>query len=1382
MDPLDELLGTSAGIVALLEQVRHVVALPQRSGRLPPILLQGETGTGKGLLARLIHRTGARASGPFVDVNCAAIPETLLETELFGFERGAFTDARQAKPGLFRAAHGGTLFLDEVGLLSEPLQAKLLTALDDRAVRPLGSTHTEPVDVWIIAATNEHLVGEVRARRFREDLYHRLAVLTLTLPPLRERREDIVLLAEHVLSRECAEYGLPPKQLSVGARRALRDYPWPGNVRELNNVIERAALIAKASVITPEILKLPPTTPTKEDEPPSVERMDSIGEQLAGIERGQLLDALRRTNWNITRAAQRLGVPRHWLRHRMDKHQLSRTQSRARRTERHAQAAEPAPPTLTKTPLNAVSSPAVRWERRHVGFLGAAVVVLPAGSGPGTGQALAVLADKVQAFGGRLLDVGTTLLVAVFGLEAAEDPPISAALAAVAVLKAAERARRDASGSPGIAVAIHVAPVMVGRLSGAAEIDVQDKHAAWTALTALLAATEPDSISISSAAAPFLDRRFDLVPTEQSDGAPGPIHRLTLSESTAFHLGARFLTRFVGRQPELAILGERLAQVEDGHGQVVCVVGEPGVGKSRFVYELTRSDRARGRRILHGRTVASDIAAPWRPITELLTRCFAVDDADPLPQIRDKVTAGMRARGLEADVPALLVLLDVPVDDPAWRALDPPQRRRRLVDAVKRMLARESERQPLLVIIEDLHWGDTETRSFLDTLVDRLPTAAILLVVTCRPGFQHDWGGKTYYTQLRLDALSPESAGDLLDALLGNDLTLGELKEILIARTEGNPFFLEESVRSLVETGALAGGRGAYALTAAVPRIEMPATVQAILAARVDRLPADEKRILQSAAVIGRDVPFPLLQAIADLAEDDLQPGLAHLQGAEFLHETGFLPDLEYTFKHALTHEVAYGGLLQERRRSLHARIVEAMETMYAGRLAEHLERLGHHAFRGELWEKAGQYLWQSGAKAFDRSANHEATSLFEQALQAVKQRPQNRDTVEQIIDLTLDLRNALTALGEFRRLEEVLQESHSLAEALSDQRRLGQVSGFLAHVFTVMGEHARAIEAAGRALAIGHTDADLRGRVVANLYFGQACYQTGEYRRASEVLQSISDAVGGDAIYERFGLAGLPSVLCRTHLAMTLAALGQFAMGRTSADEALRIADLVGQPFSQVLASWGAVVYSEQGDLARAIPMLERGLTLCRAAGIFYPFNATFLGEALLLAGRLDEAGCLLQDARDSLASTQTAIFLSRTEWALGEVHALAGRPVEARECASRALDLSRRYRERGVEAWTLRLFGEIHARRDPPAPDEAEGSYQQARALADELGMRPLVAHCHLSLGKLYRRTCELEKTHEHLAAATTMYRAMDMRYWLREAEAQMVGPAEAPLSGSS
>jgi class 3 adenylate cyclase/pimeloyl-ACP methyl ester carboxylesterase len=459
---------------------------------------------------------------------------------------------------------------------------------------------------------------------------------------------------------------------------------------------------------------------------------------------------------------------------------------------------------------------------------------------------------------------------------------------------------------------------------------------------------------------------------------PTPVYELTgiVPARSRFQAStARGLTRFVGRDGELQQLAQALERAAAGHGQTVAVVGEAGVGKSRLVWEFARSHRTQGWLVLESGSVSYGKATSYLPVIDLLKAYCGIQERDNPRAIRERMAGKllMLDRALEPLLTPLLALLDVPVDDAAWDALDPPQRRQRTLEAVKRLLLRESQVQPLLLIFEDLHWIDAETQALLDGLIESLPTARVLLLVNYRPEYQHGWGSKTYYTQLRIDPLPPEGADALLTALLGGDHTLEPLRRALIARTEGNPFFLEEGVRTLVETQVLVGDRGAYRLTKAPEAWQIPATAQAVLAARIDRLAPEDKRLLQAAAVIGKDVPFALLQAIADVPEDSVRRGLTHLQAAEFLYETNLFPDLEYTFKHAYTHEVAYGSVLHDRRRTLHGQIVAIIERLYRDRLPEHVERLASHATAGELWAEAAAYHRRAAEKAKDRYAYRRA-------------------------------------------------------------------------------------------------------------------------------------------------------------------------------------------------------------------------------------------------------------------------------------------------------------------------------------------------------------------------------------------------------------------------
>ena len=420
-------------------------------------------------------------------------------------------------------------------------------------------------------------------------------------------------------------------------------------------------------------------------------------------------------------------------------------------------------------------------------------------------------------------------------------------------------------------------------------------------------------------------------------GLPEPVETYELTGVSAVRTrlqatAARGLSRFVGRDDELEQLRRALERAGRGQGQVLAVVGEAGVGKSRLLYEFSHSPRTSGWQLLESRSVSYGKSTSYLPLIDLLKNYFQIQDRDDPGKIQERISGKLVTldQSLVPLLPTLLALFELPVDEPTWQALDPPQRRRHTLDACKRLLLRESQVQPLVIVFEDLHWIDAETQAFLDSIVESLPTARALLLVNYRPEYQHGWGSKTYYTQLRIDPLARENAAALLSTLLGDDPALTGLKDRLIERTEGNPFFLEESVQALLETGVLMGPRGDSRLARPVDSIQVPATVRALLAARIDRLASDDKALLQTAAVIGKDVPFPLLEAVTDLAGDGLRSALEHLRAGEFVYETSLFPELDYTFKHALTHEVAYAGVLSGRRKTLHGRIVSAIEALHA--------------------------------------------------------------------------------------------------------------------------------------------------------------------------------------------------------------------------------------------------------------------------------------------------------------------------------------------------------------------------------------------------------------------------------------------------------------------
>jgi transcriptional regulator with AAA-type ATPase domain/tetratricopeptide (TPR) repeat protein len=1366
MDELSELLGESRAIEMVRDKLRRLLERQRAGPRLPPILIQGDTGTGKGLVARLLHRHGARSRGPFVDINCAAIPETLLEAELFGFERGAFTDARRAKPGLFQAAHGGVLFLAEIALLPESLQAKLLTAIEERAVRRLGSTRSEPADVWLISATNADLRAAVRARRFREDLFHRVAVLTLDLPPLRARGHDVLLLAERFLARACAEYGLSPKRLDAEAQARLLAYEWPGNIRELGNAIERAAVFTDTAAVTAESLGSLQAHDDGASPPPRTGTWTGRDEAI----RLELLAALEEVGGNISHAAAKLGIARNTVYARVAKFGL-------RPDHPHKAALGPQRPAAPASGSPA-SEAALRWERRSLALLRVDLSKTDSIDGwSQSSRALEGVIAKVQSFGGRVEELTPTGLVAAFGLDPAEDAPRRAAHAALAIQKLAARAREANGSEPEVVIGLHVAPVLTGRVGARIEIDAGAKRAQWPVLDQLLEGRAPGETVASGEAGTFLERRFEMVRVDGQVNGRAPVYRLTGQEQRGLGpWGA--MTPFVGRREELEVLRSRLAMAGGGHGQVMAVGGEAGVGKSRLIYEVAPAHRLDGWRVLEATAVSYGQAMSYLPVIALLKGYFAIQDRDEPREVSEKVTGKLLTldAALQPTLPALLALLDVPVDDAAWRRLDPPQRRQRTLDAVRRLLLREAREQPLLLIFEDLHWIDGETQALLDGLVETLGSARLLLLVSYRPEYQHAWGSKTSFSQLRLDALPAERAREFLDALLGEDAGLAPLKHLLVKR--GNPFFLEETVRTLVETQALDGPRGGYRLTQPVPALQIPPTVQAVLAARIDRLAPEDKRLLQTASVIGKDVPLALLQAIAETDEPAVRAGLARLQATELLHEVQRSREEEYTFKHALTHEVAYEELLPERRRNLHARIVDAIETIHRDRLGEHIERLAHHALRGELREKAVDYLRQAGLKTFARSAPQEARVWFEQALDVCEALPENPTTLEQGFEIRLELRPVLSLLGEARRALERLCEAETLAERLNDDRRRGRVCASMTNAHSLLGELDEAFVTGTRALEIARRLGDLRLHIPTTSQLEQAHYYRGDYERVVELATDNIAALPADQVYEHFGAVAPASIYDRYYLVRCLTELGRFAEAAPYAAEMLRLAEPTHHAYivgvAHLTAGW---LHLQKGDWAKARPLIEHGIGEYRTGNIVLSLPHAVASSAWVLAqlGEVSEALTRLREGEELLERQAARGIVDQHggdyHW-LGCAGLLLGQLDEAQNLGDRAVKFSPSHR--GYAARALHLLGDIATHPDRFDAERGEAHYRQALALAEPRGMRPLIAHCHLGLAKLYRRTDKREQARQHLTTAMMMYREMDMRFCLEQAEAEMREPA--------
>jgi len=789
--------------------------------------------------------------------------------------------------------------------------------------------------------------------------------------------------------------------------------------------------------------------------------------------------------------------------------------------------------------------------------------------------------------------------------------------------------------------------------------------------------------------------------------APVEVYELVGAATVRSRLKAavsRGLTRFVGRDGELDQLRQTLERARAGHGQVVAVIGEPGVGKSRLFWEFTHSHRTQGWLIVESGSVSYGKASAYLPVIDLLKAYFQIEAHDDGRKIREKVTGKVLAldRALESSLSAFLWLLDVSVEDAQWQRLEPSQRRQHTLDGVRRLLLRESQVQPLIVMFEDLHWIDTETQALLDGLVESLPTARLLLLANYRPEYQHSWSGKSYYRQLRIDPLPPETAEELLRALLGEDPSFEPLKRMLIERTEGNPFFLEESVRTLVETKVLVGERGTYRLAKVPESLQIPASARAILAARIDRLAPEDKRLLQAAAVVGKDIPFTLLQAIAEEPGEVLRRGLGNLQAAEFLYESRLFPDLEYTFRHALTQEVAYQSLLAARREALHAAAGRTLESLYADRLDQAYDRLAYHYSKTDNAPKAVEYLTRFAEKAAGMYAHAEAVKAFEEALVHAERLPiEERDRPR--LDLAVRQAESLHFLGRRQEIVDLLLRHQDCLERLYEPSLAGQyyfwlgfAHGWLGHRTeaaqnlhrsledatrvgdsAVMGRVHRALATeclySGRPLdeAVAHSRqaVSLLEQTEDHFWFSQALfalsyslYFTGDFESVLEVAARL-DAVG-EATGNRRARADAPAVA-----GLAYAAGGDWAKGMETCERALELSP---DPFETAfaLACLGRACW-EAGDGARAVPVLEQAVQLAdRVRSLqFRCYFRTMLGDAYLLDGQTNKAREVVGQALEISADVKFLLGVGLSHQVLGRIARAEGFLAEAQRYLTDAL-----------------------------------------------------------------------------------------------------------------
>ena len=1008
-----------------------------------------------------------------------------------------------------------------------------------------------------------------------------------------------------------------------------------------------------------------------------------------------------------------------------------------------------------------------------------------------------ILIHKVHEYEGTVNEITGDGVMALFGAPIAlEDAPQRAIRSSLAIhremTKFSERMERE-SGLPPIKMraGIHTGSVVVGTLGNDLRVKFTAVGDTVNLASRMQALADPGTTYVTEETFQLTEGffRFEASGEKKVKGKEEPVrvYRVIAPSTlrTRFDVSAEHgLTPFVGRERELELLMDGLERCKEARGQAFSIVSEAGVGKSRLLYEFRKAVVNENVTFLEGKCLSYSRNVAYHPVTDILKSNFDIREGDGDLEIRKKVQKDLEVLKVDeaSTLSCLLELFSVKDSGIEQMPMSPEIRRKRIIEALTRIVLKGSEIRPLIMAIEDLHWIDTSSEQSLKHLLESISGARVLLIFTYRPEFVHTWGGRSYHSQLNLNRLSNRESLIMVFHLLGTNELDRNLEAILLEKTEGVPFFIEEFIKSLKNLKIIERRESKYHLVKDVQNLTIPTTIQDVIMARVDSLPEKAKEVLQRGSVIEREFSYDLLQHVVEMQEHELLSYLSVLKDFELLYERGIFPKSIYIFKHALTREVVYNSLLSKRKAEIHEAIGKTIEELYPDRLEEFYEMLAYHSFRGQDWQRAKRYNWQAGIKALSLSAYEEAQSYFEKALESLNKLSRTRDHILQEIDLRFNMRAALFPLGRHDEWAEYVGAAEPLAKEVGDKARLANCYNYLSTHLWTRGRHKEAIKLCEEGLALAESAGDFSVCITTMFHLGVSLLFTGQYERQVKLHREVAERLSGPAIFERHGLAGLPSVLACGMLSWGLAELGKFDEAEERGLQAVEIAEQGNNLFSTTWAyACVGVAYLLHGKLVRAIKMLEKALALCREADVLsaFSFTAGSFGHAQSLLGHPDHALPILGEAVMPQKVSFSVVPSAYPLTALSEAYRLKGDTKKAIQNAEEALSIFRRNGERGFGAWALYYMAKIQSDGGPEQIDQALQSYRQAKEQATELGMIPLLAHCHMGLGEAYVKTGLGEQARPELLAAIELYRCMDMAFWLPKAESALTKTTDSVQS---
>jgi predicted ATPase/class 3 adenylate cyclase len=980
--------------------------------------------------------------------------------------------------------------------------------------------------------------------------------------------------------------------------------------------------------------------------------------------------------------------------------------------------------------------------------------------------ALKLMIDAVHRYDGYVVQSTGDGIFALFGAPVAhEDHPQRAVHAAIAarddLRRRGEELRKQGSAGVEIRIGINTGEVVMRSVQTGGHTEYSPVGHVINLASRMQGAAPPDGIVVSEDTRRLVEGYFelrDLGPTEVKGVAePIDVYEVTGTGASRDHFdlaAQRGLTKFVGRERELEQLQRALEQARAGNGQIVAVMAEAGTGKSRLFHEF-KATLPSNCKVLQAYSVSHGKASAWLPVLELLRRYFGIRDTDDMASRREKMRAALIALDpkLGDTLPYLFGLLGIVEGFDPLAQMDPQIRRRRTLDAIKRVVLRESLNQPMFVIFEDLHWIDEQTQALLDLLADSVANSRVLLLVNYRPEYRHEWTNKSHYVQLGLNPLGRESAEELLTGLLGDGVELKPLKSLVVERTGGNPFFIEEIVKALFDEGVLLRD-GAVKVTRSLSQLRLPSTVQGILASRIDRQPSEHKQLLQTLSVIGRESSLGLLTRVASRPDTQLERLLADLRAGEFIYEQSAATGVEYVFKHALTQEVAYNSLLIERRKQIHEQAGQALESIFADQLDDHLTQLAHHYSHSENIDKAIEYLGRAGQQALQRSAYDDAIGGLNEAIGLLQSLSSSPEHFRRELKLRLAVGPALIAIKGWSALEveQTYTRAWELCERLDDPPESFPVLFGLYALYLLRAELRTAHKLAEQLLARAQNARNPAMLLLAHQALGQTSFQTGDLDVAREHLEMSISLYDRERDRSLAFLAGIDlGVAGLSFAGATLWALGYPDQALEKVNEALALARGLSHPHTLAFAeSFFSLVSQFRREALSVRESSERGIALSTEHGFTSQIAlASFkLGWATAELGRPEEGTAQIQEGLAAYRATRGE--LGRPYWLilLAEAHKKTGRLDDGLSALAEAGTAADKHEDVASAAEILRLKGELLLEQDNTNAAKALSCFQEAIEIARKQSAKSYELRATTSLARLLDKQSRRDEARALLA----------------------------------